>query len=135
MLRIYIVHTIAFIIAPLFAGLGTGLAFYLRHPNDFLEGIETQGIFVFVGPNVYETPVTYGIVFLFGIPGYLILKKINLAKNYIIILYASLVGYTLSLISTAISSSWMTFVFPSIIVSVVAILILWIGNLTSKGSG
>lgn len=130
MIRTYIVHALAFFIAPLFAGLGTGLSFYLRHPNDFLERIETKGIFFVLGPNIYVTSATFGVVICLGVPGYLILKKLSLAKGPLLIAYAALVGYSLSFIFSGLSSDWRTFVFPSIIVSTMAVLILWLGNLT-----
>ena len=132
MFRTVIVHLLTFLISPLFAGLGTGLAFYLRYPNDFSERIETKGVFFTFGPNVYETPVTYGIVLFLGIPGYLLLKKFGLAKSYLVISYAAFVGYILSILFSGLSDDWRHFVFPSLVVSTIAMSILWLGDLTRQ---
>ncbi|MGI9318918.1 MAG: hypothetical protein ACR2QW_16440 [bacterium] len=136
MFRKIFIHTLAFIISPLFAGLGTGLSFYLKHPNDFAERVATKGLYSVLGPNVYVTPIAYGVVLILGVPGYLLLKKYDLASSNFVILYAAIVGYLLFiLLSYGISNDWRDFVFPSIAVSAIAMLLLNCEKLTRKGGG
>ncbi len=126
--RTFIVHVIAIIVAPLLTGLGTGLALYFRIPDLFFGKIERFGISHILLPNVYELTVAYAVVLLLGLPGYLVLRKFNLARGYIVVLYAAFVGYSLSLFLFGFSRHWMDFVFPSLIVSAVAVLILRLGT-------
>lgn len=126
---------ICFLIAPLMASVGFGFSFWFTHPNDFYKLIESKGMFHMFGPNIYVTPVAYGITLIFGAPTYLVLKRLDLDKALLIILSGSFIGLFLSYFFRFGSKEWQweSGLFPALFVSATAVLILELGrNVQSK---
>ncbi len=125
-MRDFICIFMAFVVAPLTSNIGFGLAFYYRWPNDFYRMLEAEGVYHMFGPNVYVTGVTYVIAFIFGLPGYLLLRKLKLDKSYLIVAWAVVVGATFTYFERFGSAEWdwEYGVFPAIVVSLTAIFVL-----------
>lgn len=118
-----ITYLVALVVSPLFAGVGYGIAFYFQYPNDVEKLVAHEGLFHLIGPNVYITSLAYGVTTFLGIPGYLLLKKFGCAKGWCIIIYGVLIGVCLSIIFSELGH-WSYIVFPSFVVSSIAVLIL-----------
>ena len=117
---------IAGMISPLTAGVGYGLAFYLRHPDLFYELLESQGLYHLTGPDVFVTGFAYGLTLALGLPGYLVLRKWNLNKSYLVVGWAVVIGGLFSLVirNSTDERAWEYGVLPAIAVSLTSMVIL-----------
>jgi hypothetical protein len=122
----YLSITIAFIISPLTASIGFGLAFYIRWPNDFNKILESEGLFHLIGPNPYVSGSAYLLTLIFGLPMYILLRKLKLDNIYLIVSWALIIGGTFTYFVRFGSKEWdwEYGVFPALFVSLTAILIL-----------
>jgi hypothetical protein len=116
----------ALILSPLTAGLGFGLAFYIRSPNDFKNLMQAEGLFHLIGPDIYVSGMAYALTIVFGLPGYFFLRWLKLDVSYVIVAWALIVGLGFTYFARFGSKEWQWEfgVFPALIVSLTAVLIL-----------
>lgn len=134
MLKTFISIFIAYLIAPLFASVGYGIAFWIRHPNLFANLIADKGLMEMFAPNIYVTAVAYAVTLVFGLPAYGLLRWLRWDRPWVVILAGALLGLAWSFFVTGRTGwDWEYGLFPAICVASVAVLVIalcdrWLEN-------
>jgi ABC-type Fe3+-siderophore transport system permease subunit len=80
------------LVAPLFAGIGFGVIFFAKYPNDFMKLLAAGKVSQMLLPNPYITPISYGATLLLGLPAYILLAKYRLIQFYYVVAAGGLIG-------------------------------------------